>query len=800
MQNPILKYISRLFLPETVKVQLSESGSKELPARGGERRSVPNTSGVADIMLGINYEQIYNEIPNNIYILLDNLSKYDPDFSKAIENICELSNRPHDITITDGDITDDESTEIIKELRSESMYWYDNSAGITSLKNDLLSQIVRTGALSAEIVIRPDLSGIKEVVLVPTRTIVFKYEKEYQSYYPYQDIHRLSGAISTQAPGGLIELNPETYHYHAIRRIDENPYAIPPLLTAIQNILKEDKMLNGLDKVIDRFGLLGFLAIGVTPPKQRHGESETAYYDRTKKYLEKLKPEIENGLDKGYVLGFNDHHKFELAANNVNANGFADLFRLNTELKHSGLKQNPFLLGRNYSTTEAMANIIFEQLLASITKYQTTVDTFLAKCFVLQANLMGYPIKSIEVKSHEPKLKDELKVQEIFSKKIQNAEVLYNSGVISQTQKAQMLGYDEPDMEAPRTNNNQNNTNNNADDNDNNADEETNSKSNNLMFDYGHVHGTSSEMLNSLEDTKFGKLIAKYIELYLSEINNKYSESLDDIILTIGEKLLSLTEYATEQQAIDLVVSEFRVIWPELFTKNNQAVIDKWVVEAYKAFRKDVTMFEGLDEIPKSTFNLFDYRAMDYHAQSDKFYLGKFINDPDTNKKITLYIKENYLNGTLPIGRNSNALDKFRNEFKDVLVGEDYKIERIISTTVNKMRNTAAVNSMYEAGVTQYEIVGVKDRLQCPYCRAMQGKTFSVVKEKERLNSYIASDPTKAEVSPFLTSVFRKNRGESLEDFEERIRMMDAAEFENNNVAAPPYHPFCRDVAVAVIK
>src|SRR5690606_6364044 len=154
--------------------------------------------------------------------------------------------------------------------------------------------------------------------------------------------------------------------------------------------------------------------------------------------------------------------------------------------------------------------------------------------------------------------------------------------------------------------------------------------------------------------------------------------------------LAALGEGATEDQVRDVIIYNIYKNWGDSFTRPQKSVVDKFIKTLYRSLRKDKSLLTGVANIPEGTFSALDLRAIEYFRRSDSMYLGKFITDPDLKKKITSYIKENYLEGTIPIGRNAEGIAKFKKEFGDLLQGQDWKIRMIIDTTVNKMRNTAA--------------------------------------------------------------------------------------------------------------
>ena len=262
----------------------------------------------------------------------------------------------------------------------------------------------------------------------------------------------------------------------------------------------------------------------------------------------------------------------------------------------------------------------------------------------------------------------------------------------------------------------------------------------------------------------------------------------------IGKLLLDMTDGVTQETVVDKIIYTLYNEWSTEFSAPQKKVISKFVNSTYKFFRGDKSIFGTVDEgkkIPKGAFSTIDYRALEYFKNSDSFYLGKFITDDDLNKKITKFIKDKYLTNELPIGNNKESLTAFKEEFGDIFEGKDWKITQIISTSVNRMRNTAAVSYMSQADVEEYEIRGVPDRLQCGFCKEMQGVTFSVSKAMEAIDHLTKSSPELLpEDSPFISAVFKKP---------EDIVGLTGEDFQSKNINHPPFHTHCRDTVVAVL-
>ena len=204
-------------------------------------------------------------------------------------------------TYFDDSVPDEVAKEMKLLLKGKFKNWYTHSEGIVSLVNDLLVQLAITGALSAEKVIREDLGGVKQVVLVSPKNIKFLYNIEEDRYVPYQVVNKLySNAILSS---NLKELNEETYKYMALRRVNSKPYAVPPFLSALENMIIERDMLCNFRNIVKKLGVFGFLNVLITPPKRLPNETDDEFFKRSEKYLTQIQPQIDKGLGNGYVIG-----------------------------------------------------------------------------------------------------------------------------------------------------------------------------------------------------------------------------------------------------------------------------------------------------------------------------------------------------------------------------------------------------------------------------------------------------------------------------------------------------------------
>ena len=809
-KKPVTKTISRRRTYMTLEDATNALGSTTMPATAG-RSSQP--TGIS--MYGMLMSELQEVKPGfelELLKLCEYLAKHNGDISYAIDNIVQLGNTPATITFDDS-VPEPQAIEMLKYIAVADKKIY--KGGMNSLQNDLFAQLGINGAISAEKIPARTLDGIERVVLVSPYTIRFKYNERTYDYDPYQ---KPSDIVSSAAnPDGLIKLNPMQYKYYALRRFSDNPYAIPPLISSFESIEIEKDMLKNMRHVIRKLGAFGFLSVMVQAPMKKQNEKDEAYKTRLLAYLQEIRVEVEKGYSTGMAIGFDKAITYKLEANTANVQGARDLLNAITEMKHAGLKQDPLMLGRNFNVAETMARVIMAKLTTQIGNYQRLVATFREDLYLLMLRLAGFKLNSVYVEYDPPMIGDKLRDEQAYKAKIENRMTLRNSGIISQEAAAQELGYEESfsekdvDYTVPHAEDLAKKKDNSLDPNkrdpnqaaDPTAAGATNYSTEELYsllhrgvdeFEYdcdGHC-GVDYQMSYAAEGDETYRNIDDFILIYKSAIKQEYRKAIDRAALRIGELLADSGNGLSEQQVIDKVFYALYSEWNATFTQTQKEVINKWVSSMYKYFRTDQSYLSGVQNIPDATFGIFDVRAITYFERSDELYLGKFITDKDVTKKLTKYIKDAYIRDSQMTTPESIAA--LKEGFTELMNLEDWKIARIVDTTVARMRNTAAVAYMQQSGVTKYKIIGINDEKQCRYCKHMDGKVFDLQPTYDKFEKWLKGTPEVIKQDmPFVTTAYKGDEGYDLFLTEtiEQLQQKGVMGFSN--------HPHCRCIAVAVL-
>ena len=370
---------------------------------------------------------------------LKNLWLYNPDVSQYVANIVNLGNPGHQIVVEAG--TDAKAEAALNRINETASRIYDHGCGVDGLINQYLTSLAWSGAVSSEDVVNLSARRIEKVALVPVDQIRFKYNKDLDTYEPYQRSTSLRGL---RGDLGLIPLNTETFKYFALSTVENSPYAKPPATAAVDAILKgQVPIMENIQFMAKKVGLLGLIALSVVPPPRNRGnESDPEYRIRAAQYIKDVKTAVEGNLSEGLLVTARDQ-KVEHTPVTTGAAGVYDINRISEEQVFSGLGAMPGFHGRTDSTTETFADVVYYLLTAQVTNIQRVVKRRQERTYRLDLMLGGLDVDGINMqfnKAHSRNAKAEAETEEIHLRTVMSK---VKAGLITPDQGAQELGYDD---------------------------------------------------------------------------------------------------------------------------------------------------------------------------------------------------------------------------------------------------------------------------------------------------------------------------------------------------------------------
>jgi hypothetical protein len=231
---------------------------------------------------------------------------------------------------------------------------------------------------------------------------------------------------------------------------EDSPVGIPPLMSALDDINAQLKMLKNIGYVSDQLGLMGFMEILSKKPDQREGESVPLYLARAEKLLMDTKDAVKDGLKDGIIAGFEGDHQFEFHSTTKDTGGVSDIFSINQSMVSNGLFSSDAFMNAGSGGAETAITVVFTKMLSQLHNVQTMVGQFLAEGITLELRLSGFNFGNVRIAFKPSTITDELKEEQAQEIRVRNHRILYADGIIGMEQYATGTGYAKADKKEPR--------------------------------------------------------------------------------------------------------------------------------------------------------------------------------------------------------------------------------------------------------------------------------------------------------------------------------------------------------------
>lgn len=407
------------------------------------RVSVPDDgNGSTNLLLTDFVKTVNPSFRVEIIKLIRDLYKVNPDVGKALQDMFQLTNTGHRVEFPNN--TDEEADRMRDHLSESTKRWSNCMAGIDGYVNKMAVQLLVSGALSIEGVPNSKLDGLSTIVFVKPDNIVFKREND-GVYQPYQ-----KNLNQTDPDKAFIKLNTRTYKYVGYMNDTDEPYGIPPFMSALDSLKTQSDMKVNLKHIMENAGMLGFMEALMEKPDIQPNENVPKYQARLDRELKKMKVRLKEGMKDGLVVGYKDDHEFKLNSTTKDMANLDVPWTMNQQSVANGLGINSSIIGVTTANTEGGAGVSLSTLLAQLKNIQRTIGYVLEFLYNLELTLAGFNPKGITITWYPATVSDDVKIQQANQYKVQNLNALYRDGIISLQQYAQAMGYDTPDQAEPR--------------------------------------------------------------------------------------------------------------------------------------------------------------------------------------------------------------------------------------------------------------------------------------------------------------------------------------------------------------
>jgi hypothetical protein len=699
------------------------------------------------------------QIPLQIFEVIDHLVLTDPYVNKYHQSTIALANSGHTLTINASSSM--QAQKAVDEANRLAERCFPLSGGVFGLSSSCFSQLARTGATCVEWVPNSSLGYVDESFLVPVKTLVWTYREDKMGYTLCQ---RQIG-IGALERIGIVPLNmAQTYYYNATVR-DGSPYAIPPIISAIESCGIHRDIIKKIGVWMTKLAALGFLTAEVEPPPRAPGETQQNYDAKSQVYINKIAKSVQENMGNGLGVAYNNI-KFAFQNTQAGASGAHDLLQMVLQGLFSGLQRDPIMFGWNSGKSDAFVKIIYEELQQGLRFYQAGVAKVLEMGHRLNFALLGLGDANVSVAFSPSRSLDAFRDSEseyMDSKKVLE-QLTSLPPAISLEEARRKLGYDNVPILSESTFvaefSNQNNE-------------------YRTLTKESHIYSYPVALDKTGSDSYSGKL-----EAILSNAN-------DTGFLAFSAWLalqMKLSKSLIVREGVDTYVSHLE---DSIKTQDISQIALRQVSSSWSEGQDDSRLF-AKTEIEKSdnNKNKDETAALIYLASVVEPYMAKnFMSRSEwrlwrtRNTAEKLYDHYGLDN---PTADRLNAFKVALGSYMDSMYQDAATAMGNVSESRAKM--WGASFALRNSGVQKFVVVGPEDNRKCEFCYAMLGKTFSVENEIKNINDMVENNSLNGKDTEFIT---KKYTVAQLQD-------MSGEEIQGNGIGAPPYHNNCRDWLEAI--
>jgi hypothetical protein len=713
-------------------------------------------------------QTISAKFPFQFYEIIDDLTLIDPYVNKYVYTTIALGNTRHKIELNAS--SQSRADEAIQFANDFAARCFPLAGGLDGVVNGLLGQVARTGGMCVEW--EPDayLTQVKAAHIIPIKTLRWRYDDKGQlQLCQMQNV--VNGKDSSIS--GLVPLNMAQTTYHVAMIRDSNPYPIPPTIAALESCMAHRKINQSIAAWMDKVSALGVLMASVEPPPRDPGESQATYDAKAKRYLDAIADNISSNMSQGIGVGYNNI-EFSFANTQASAQGAKDILQIVLQGLFGALQRDPIFFGWNFSTTEALARIVYEEMQQGLLLFQAGVKRSLEHGHRLNFALGGFSDVGISVKFNSGRSIDAFRDSEARYMDAQSAIAQAEAGFITVEEGRAILGHNE-------------------------------AKANSGEFIASFQEDTRQYVMLPRPKSQWRGVDNLRVEALSSNVSDfqdendyevgltrKLSKSLHDGVEAFFAWLLISGEvdretFIREGLARIIGATEQSIDRYEIASLANSYLSDVW--SNSKLDRKLYPDFADRSTSISKNLSTGEKAAIAYLALTvEPYYAGSFLSQsPGRQQSLESFLRLNYNKIDFESHAGLNLLKARLNDLADSI---SKNAGHLISDAASgRAHNWGQVYALDEQVITEFVIDGPRDDRKCAYCWTMLDRVFSVETEKRIIEEIVASN--QEDIIKVAAPVAMRYR-----DNLDGLRSTSDIEIHYTGLAAPPYHNNCRDYIV----
>ncbi|MBE7560540.1 hypothetical protein HS125_16990 [bacterium] len=320
--------------------------------------------------------------PSLLFPLYRFLRDFVPDVSNGVWAWVRLCSTPQSVAYVGGGPGEQQAAAEVVAALDRRIYEFDHmkQQGMDALVNAFFLSVFTYGCFAGEVVLRDDRRGIDRFYIVDPATIRFKRFPTSRRLVPYQVL----------PDGRIIRLREASFFYYGLDADGDNPYGRSPL-SALPWVVKiSQEMLEDMGRAVHNAGWPQ-LHVRFSPPAREPGESLEHYAARTEAGYREIRDGLRAKKADSNFLTF-DNVEIGYLSPRGGATQWFQAYQAVSEQVVSALHLPPFMLGRNWGTTESWGAAQYELMVNNAVSVQRGAKRMCEWLRNLELALAGLPV------------------------------------------------------------------------------------------------------------------------------------------------------------------------------------------------------------------------------------------------------------------------------------------------------------------------------------------------------------------------------------------------------------------------
>ncbi len=321
--------------------------------------------------------------PRLMYPLFRRLRDYVPDVSAGVWAWVRLCSTEPWYGLHGG--TESQRNEAVRLLEDLDRRIYglqtEQAWGVDALVQCYFLSIFTYGSFCGEVILDDSRRKIDRFVIIDPATIRFKLEQQSRSYLPYQ----------IREDGSTIQLNPVSFFYQGLDVDGLSPYGRSPLMALPLVVKLQQQMIHDMAQAQHNAGY-PTIHFRLKTPERDHRESSSQYHERLNREIQQIREEIGNKRADSNLVTYESIEVHYIGPSGQTRTWSESMQAIGEQVV-SALHLAPFMIGRNWGTTESWGSAQYQLMTNNARTVQEGAKRLAEWLRNLELILQGCPLQ-----------------------------------------------------------------------------------------------------------------------------------------------------------------------------------------------------------------------------------------------------------------------------------------------------------------------------------------------------------------------------------------------------------------------